>query len=157
MDVIQPDQGHNQPEIPDRETRLSCDEVAKGFSRKMSSLPDSARMLTEQPEAFWTRQRAAIRSRIAVEQASRRPLKRFVLASALSLAILAGLLLRTSSAPAPVVAPQADPDQELLMSVEEAIQSNGPQALAPAALLAEEISSAHQQSQHAPKENPYAN
>jgi hypothetical protein len=155
MDVIQPNQ--SRPELPDKETPSTCDEVLTEFSRRMSSLPDSARILTEQPEAFWTRQRAAIRSRIAVEQASRRPLKPVILASALSLIILAGLLLRMSSAPVRVAEPQNDPDQQLLISVEQAIQSNGPDALAPAGLLAEEISSAQSKSQQLSKENPHAN
>jgi hypothetical protein len=88
---------------------------------------------------------------------SRRPLKRFILAGTFSLAILAGLLLRTSSAPAPLPEPQTDPDQQLLISVEQAIQTNGPEALAPAAVLAEEINAAQKHSYNTPEENPYAN
>lgn len=155
MDLMQHYRGDTPPRKPDLKTPSAGGELGKELG--LLSLPDSARVLTDQPEAFWTRQRAAIRSRIAVEQESRRPLKAFILASALSLAVLAGLLLKTSSGPVPATEPQTDPDQELLISVEQAIQNNGPEALAPAAVLAEEISASQAQSQHAPKENPYAN
>jgi hypothetical protein len=43
---------------------------------------------------------------------------------------------------APVVPPQAapvDPDHELLLAVERAVRNDGPAALDPAALLAEEM------------------
>lgn len=130
-----------------------------GHQEELSSvfpvLAESARIATERPDAFWIRQRAAIRSRI--EEASKRPLKRLVLASAFALVTLVTLLLKTSSPPAPVPQELVDPDQELLISVERAIQSNGPEALAPAAVLAEEINSAQSESQRTPKENRYAN
>lgn len=132
-----------------------------GHQEELSSvfpvLAESARIATERPDAFWIRQRAAIRSRIAIEEASKRPLKRLVLASAFALVTLVTLLLKTSSPPAPVPQELVDPDQELLISVERAIQSNGPEALAPAAVLAEEINSAQSESQRTPKENRYAN
>lgn len=130
-----------------------------GHQEELSSvfpvLAESARIATERPDAFWIGQRAAIRSRI--EEASKRPLKRLVLASAFALVTLVTLLLKTSSPPAPVPQELVDPDQELLISVERAIQSNGPEALAPAAVLAEEINSAQSESQRTPKENRYAN
>ena len=121
------------------------------------ALAESARIATERPDAFWTRQRAAIRSRIAIEHAAKRPLKRLILASALALVIVVMLIVKTSSPPAPIPQAQIDPDQELLISVERAIQSNGPEALAPAAVLAEEINSAQSHSRRTPKENRYAN
>ena len=96
----------------------------------------------ERPEQFWQEQRGAVWSRIAPDRHPhdrmvRRPL---VLAwSALAaMVLLAGLMLDR----APVAPPrkaQVDPDHELLMAVERAVHNDGPAALDPAALLAEEM------------------
>lgn len=106
--------------------------------------PEQTRAATEQPQYFWKRQQAGIRSRIAVEEASKRPLTGFVWATVLGLALLAGVVLNTATK-APPVQQQvqvASEDDELLVQVEQRVQSNVPEALAPAALLANDISSA---------------
>lgn len=130
---------------------VATDELA----HMLDGLPDAARAATEGPDVFWVRQRALIRSRIAVEQATKRPLTKFVLISAFALLVMAILLVRSS--PAPPRQAQGDPDQELLLAVEEALHSNVPEALAPASLLAEEMNSAQVQPRPAAKEKSNEN
>jgi len=110
----------------------------EGLERTLSQLPKFAAEASDRPDLFWQRQAAAIRSRIAVEEASKRPLTGFVWAAALSLALLLGMLLSLRSAPVRSVA-QTDPDHDLLVAVEHAVNNEGPEALEPAALLADEI------------------
>jgi hypothetical protein len=108
----------------------------------LDALPELARTSAERPEQFWQEQRVAVWSRIARDRNPhdrkvRRPL---VLAwSALAaMIVLAGLMLdRASVAPPPRA--QVDPDHELLLAVERAVHNDGPAALDPAALLAEEM------------------
>ncbi len=119
----------------------------------LNALPGAILTATDQPDAFWIRQRAAIRSRIAIEQASRRPAKAFVLATALALILLVTAVLKTS-VPPPGPRAQADPDQELLVAVEQAVHSDVPEALAPATILADEIT---QQPRPTSKEKQNAN
>jgi hypothetical protein len=119
----------------------------------LEALPEWARASTERPEEFWEAQRRAIWSRISAPERSEesgRVRRSPVLAWAAlaAMIVLSGLLLNR----APLVPPQtaqvhADPDHELLLAVERAVHSEGPAALDPAALLAEEmvqnIASAH--------------
>ncbi len=119
----------------------------------LNALPGAVRDVTNQPDAFWTRQRAAIRSRIAVEQASHQPAKGLVLATALALILVVTTVLKTS-APPPMLQAQTDPDQELLLAVEQAVYSDVPEALAPATILAEEMT---QQPRSTSKETQNAN
>lgn len=99
-----------------------------------AALGASARTQAEKPDAFWTRQRAAAAARISGHAV--RPL---AWTAALAAAVLAAMLLQE---PRPVVPaqPSLDPDQALLVSVERAVNRQVPQALAPAALLTQEIS-----------------
>ncbi len=121
----------------DRDARLV--EALVDFKKRFKNLPAALEAGAERPEMFWQRQHAAIRSRIAVEQASTRPWIRFAWATALSLIVLAALTLRTQP-PLPTTAAPADPDQQLLLSVEQAVHSGVPEALEPAAMLADDIS-----------------
>jgi hypothetical protein len=57
------------------------------------------------------------------------------------------LLSRNNAPPAPSVA-QTDPDDALLLSVQQSIQSDVPQALRPAALLTAEIDRASVSRRH---------
>ena len=119
----------------------------------LDDLPASLREAAERPEWFWRKQQAAIRRRLAASQSAwARPVT--VLASASALVLLA-LLLRGNPAPP---APQArtDQDQELLIAVERAMQTDVPEALEPASLLAEEISS-QAASNRSTKENKHEN
>jgi hypothetical protein len=118
-----------------------CQEDFYPLQRNLGAMPEAVRSATDLPHVFWQRQRAAIQSRIAVEEASRRSWAGLVWATAGSLVLLAGLLLNgAKTAPKPQA--QADPDHELLLAVERAVESDVPESLAPAALLAEDIRSA---------------
>ncbi|MGC2184193.1 MAG: hypothetical protein WA637_13005 [Terriglobales bacterium] len=109
----------------------------------LEALPEWARTSSERTEEFWQRQRDVIWARISSldrhpqGRMVRRPL---VLACSVvaAMVLLAGLMLdRASLAPPPRA--QVDPDHELLMAVERAVHNDGPAALDPAALLAEEM------------------
>ena len=103
------------------------------------ALRDWARAATDCPDAFWDQQRLEIRRRIATAP---RPSSMGVVtawAGALAVVLLAIVLLRTAPTPQRSVG-QNDSDQELLVGVEQTLQRGGPQALEPAAMLAEEIS-----------------
>lgn len=89
-------------------------------------------------EDFWQRQRTAIWTRLSSPPGQAPQSIGWAWATAAALAIIAALLLGHSPAPAPPRA-SVDPDHELLLAVERAVQSHGPQALEPAALLAQEM------------------
>jgi len=100
---------------------------------------NQARTMEALPEAFWRRQRLAIGSRLAARDLEH-PWKRRVWATAAVLLILLAsvLVFRRPAPPAQAVAPP-DPDDELLLTVQQSIQSDLPQAMRPAALLTREI------------------
>jgi len=103
----------------------------------LAALPESARAITEHPDSFWQRQEAQIRERIVAS--GRQPVwtaKAWV--AAFALVVLAILLLNRGLAPQPSRS-DSDPDQELFLAVEQAVHSDVPEALAPAAMLADEI------------------
>jgi hypothetical protein len=97
--------------------------------------------LTEvRPEEFWRHQRESIWKRIGItEKVPRRKLP--ILAWTSAAAALAAIILFIHEGRTPVH-PRAekDPDHELLLHVEHTIASDGPSALEPAGLLAQEIS-----------------
>jgi len=111
----------------------ACSQELDRLRRATSTLRDSVRSQAEQPEGFWTRQRASAASRI-----SGRSVSPLTWAAAFAAAILAATLIHE---PRPVVpaTPPADPDQALLVSVEQAVNRQVPQALAPAGLITQEI------------------
>ena len=92
--------------------------------------------VSERPETFWYRQQAAIRSRIAIEKTSTHPIWGFLMTTS-ALILFTVLLLRPSRVN-PVAATQLDADDELLVAVEQMVQTQVPDALAPASLLSEE-------------------
>jgi hypothetical protein len=99
------------------------------------------KIVTDRPLEFWDRQRTAIRIQIAAipPQAESR-IRRLAWAPALAVLVLAGLLLSGGSPPPPIeTRVSVDPDHELLLSVEHAMRSNGPEALQPATYLVQEI------------------
>jgi hypothetical protein len=105
----------------------------------LEALPSWARAATERNDEFWRNQRTSVWARIsaAEERSARRaPILAWVLAGALM--VVSGWLLER-----PMVAPPrevyVDPDHELLMEVERLVEIDGPLALEPAALLAQEM------------------
>jgi hypothetical protein len=104
----------------------------------LGALPELAHAATAHPDEFWERQQAEIRKRITTmpEPSSGRALTAW--AGALAMVLLAILLMHGNPAPRPSEA-QSDPDQDLLVAVEQTMQSGLPHALEPAAMLADEI------------------
>ena len=97
------------------------------------------REITELPEAFWRKQREAVHAR--VERRDIAPSwKRWVWVTATIMLILcASIMLSHNSTPSVQSVASTDADDELLLSVQQAIQSDLPHALRPAALLTSEI------------------
>jgi len=113
---------------------LEADE--KFLRQRFSSVPEVLRRACERPESSWQRQRAEIRSRVASVRAA--SLRLFEAGAVVFALVLLSFLLL--SRPAQPVPSQADADQDLMLAVERAVDSDGPEALAPAMLLANEIS-----------------
>jgi hypothetical protein len=119
-----------------------CDACLNEVTR-LRDLVRGLRGSGEQDEGFWAAQGAAIRSRI-VSQDTRPPARAGRLAWAMATATIAIATVLVLGGHAPrggQTAPQAkvDPDHELLIEVERTLQTGGPEALEPAALLAREI------------------
>jgi hypothetical protein len=105
----------------------------------LEGLPGWARSSAERDEEFWRRQRSSVWTRISAAEnqgTSRPPIVAWALA-AVMVAGAAWLLERPTVVP-PHEA-QVDPDHELLMEVERMVQIDGPLALEPAGLLAQEM------------------
>lgn len=123
----------------------------------LAAFVDGARAAAGRPDSFWQRQHAEIRRRIAQsENSSRRAPLHLAWASALALVLIATMLLSSGPTPAPSSAATAvtpDADQQLLMAVEQVVQSSVPASLEPASLLTEEMGQAvHTSSPVRPKE-----
>jgi hypothetical protein len=126
-----------------------CDSCLYEVARMRETI-SGLRGLTSEPDEYWIRQRAAVRTTIAA--APSQPawhLSWFTLAGAMAVIVFAGLLVsdRSASPPVPLAttdpvakSPAAnDPDHELLLAVEHVMESSGPEALEPAAYLVREI------------------
>lgn len=122
---------------------LTIESDRQSLRQTLESLPDWARSSTEQSEEFWQTQREAVWTRISTPQFQAQDrLARWspaLTCSALAaIVLLAGLILNRAPSTLPREA-QVDPDHELLLQVERAMNNDGPAALDPAALLAEEM------------------
>jgi hypothetical protein len=114
----------------------------------------------EEEEAFWTGQQRAIRARITSQNSAISSKGRLAWELAIATVAVATVLVLGGNAPSPRTAPnaRADPDHELLIEVERTLQTGGPEALEPAALLAQEIGQhtvANGNSQTNSKETPH--
>jgi len=109
----------------------------------LAALPVWALTSTEHPDAFWEWQHKEIRNRIAAGPVPSSTPTVAVWVGALAMVLLAVFLLHSNPTP-PSSKAQSDPDQELLIAVEQTVQSGVPHALEPAAMLADEISSSSQ-------------
>jgi hypothetical protein len=124
-------------------TDLTMESDQRSLRPTLEALPDWARASTDRPEEFWQEQRSAVWSRIASseDRATTRLIRRsplLVWSAVTALVLLAGFMLDRGSLAPPHKA-QLDPDHELLLAVERAVNNDGPAALDPAALLAEEM------------------
>jgi hypothetical protein len=117
----------------------TCREEVKSFAGAVGAAHAQARKVMEQPETFWRQQRESICARVAASDFIH-PWRRWIWVTATVMLILLAstLLSRNNAPPTPSVA-QTDPDDALLLSVQQSIQSDLPQALKPAALLTAEI------------------
>jgi hypothetical protein len=89
---------------------------------------------------FWERQRAEIMSRVsALESQGVARVPRLAWAIASAVLVIASFMLNSGPRVEPVLRAQTDPDRELLVEIERAMQTGGPTALEPAAMLDEEI------------------
>jgi hypothetical protein len=123
-------------------THLQLCDSCLGEVARMRETVAAMRAAGTEGEAFWVRQRRAIRTKMAA--ASHRPprtLPRLAWAGGLAMVAVACLMLNDAPRPAPVAQQlQIDPDHELLVAVEQVMRSNGPEALEPATYFVREIS-----------------
>ena len=98
-----------------------------------AALRDSSRTQAEKPEGFWARQRSA-----AVAQSSQLSVRPLAWATAVAVAVLAGMLVQEPHPAAPA-SPPPDPDHALMVAVQRAVNREVPQALEPVALLTQEM------------------
>lgn len=126
-----------------------CRDEVKSLASVVGQAQLQARKASEQPEEYWRRQREGISSRLARRDFTL-PWKRWVWVTAtMMLVLLAATMLFHNSAPPVQSVAQTDPDDALLLSVQQSIQSDLPQALRPAALLTQEMGRAE-----APRRTP---
>jgi len=117
----------------------ACREEVRSFAAAAGAAQAQARQVLEQPETFWRQQREGISARLAARDFTQ-PWKRWVWVTAtVMLILLASTLLSRNSGPPIQTAAQPDPDDALLLSVQQSIQTDLPRALRPAALLTQEI------------------
>ena len=115
-----------------------CDSCRTEVGRLRRAL--GAGLLEAAPaEDFWQRQRAAIQERIEVVREARTQRTPRLAWAALAATILLGTLWMNDSEK-PVTSQQVQiDDQELMIAVDHTMQSDVPEALEPASLLAQEI------------------
>jgi hypothetical protein len=117
----------------------TCRRELRSFTGAAGAVQAQVRKAVERPEAFWQRQREGISTRLAA-RVSIHSWKRWVWVTAtVTLILLASTLLYRNTAPPMQTTAQTDPDDALLLSVQQSIHSDLPQALRPAALLTQEI------------------
>jgi hypothetical protein len=124
-------------------TELLLESDEKDLRRHISDLPEFSRTSTEHDENFWRQQRISITAKIAAQRKGGVFGLLPLLAGAAAVIVLAFTMLSsTHHRPTPVAHVQAQAalnDHDLLLQVEASTESNGPEALQPAALLADEI------------------
>jgi hypothetical protein len=118
-----------------------CDSCLNDITHLRDLTHDMRKKLDEN-EVFWSQQRRAIQTRVSSIRAAKdsgSPQLSWALAAAT--VVIAVALFQGVETPAPPVSQLAvDPDHELLLEVERALQTGGPEALEPASLLVREIS-----------------
>lgn len=125
--------------VPDHQSECAaCQEELRLWDEAVAGARAEILEAAEQPESFWRQQRAGISVRLT-NRAGHQPWKRIAWATAtVTLVLLATALLSRNATPTRPQR-QADPDDALLLSVQQSIRSDLPQAFRPAALLAQEI------------------
>jgi hypothetical protein len=105
----------------------------------LGNLPACAQTASQRPDEFWQEQRTKVWSRVA--QTERSVAQRFPVLTwaAVATMIAIAILMLHRGPTAETRQARVDPDHELLIEIERAVQSDGPEALEPAALLAQEM------------------
>ncbi len=117
----------------------ACREEVESFAVVAVAIEAQAREAAERPEAFWQRQRESISHRLRARDFAH-PWRRWVwITATVTLILLSSTLLSRNDAPPAPAQAQTDPDDVLLLSVQQSIHSDLPQALRPAALLTQEM------------------
>jgi len=117
----------------------ACRDELTSFADAVRATREGIRSVAERPESFWRQQREGITTRLASRERYQ-PWKRWVWATAsLMLMLWASTVLHRNAAPSFSPSAQTDPDDALMLSVQQSIRSELPQALRPAALLTQEI------------------
>lgn len=135
-----------------RQHLAECDLCRTEQQRLAAAIADMRHIsatAAQQPDWFWTRQRAQAAARI-------QPPRRWFAVPALAacaLVVLSLVLLGRGIAPQPTVTKAAvDSDDLVLRQIESNLSQSAPQALAPAALLSEDFARAAEQSKSSSKE-----
>jgi len=118
-----------------------CDSCLNEVARLRESVA-GLKTAADKPQDFWDRQRGAIRTQITDRPTLvKSRIRGLAWAPALAVLVLAALLLSGGTPPPTPIETKVnvDPDHELLLSVERVMQSNGPEALAPATYFVQEI------------------
>jgi hypothetical protein len=139
-------------------TDLLLEDEERDVQSLFAGVPQSLRSATERPGWFWQKQLSAVRVRVAASQHLLFRTDVAWSAAAVALLLLAFSLPKNGPSAKPVQG-QTDSDQELLVAVEQAVETEGPESLEPAALLADEISNAQTTSnpRHVIKEKQHEN
>ena len=117
-----------------------CRLAIQDMQQATAQLAGSARWQADRPEEFWHRQRVAIRNRLNSAPPAKPRLPHLAWGTAVVVLGIASLMLTRTPHPATAVPVDGDSDHQLLVEVEEVLQSGGPISLEPAAFLAGEIS-----------------
>lgn len=127
--------------VPDRIPGIPPEE--RELQASLDSLAGWARSATDRPESFWEQQRAGVWKRLAARK--RLPARRLGALAVTACLLLIALALAGVGRQPQTATTRAETDQDrvLLQRVEQTIESDGPRALAPAAMLAQEISQAN--------------
>lgn len=114
-------------------------EERRELGAALDALAGWTRSASDRPESFWEQQRAAVWRRLAARRRTTRRLGMLAAAVCAVVIALAVAGVNHHSQEAPLRA-QTEQDRELLLRVEQTMQSDGPEALAPAALLVQKVS-----------------
>jgi hypothetical protein len=117
----------------------ACRTEGEQLRNTIAGYRESAQRAAERDEAFWTRQRVAIRSRLPRQRFV--PHFRWAAAAVMALLICAAVLLTRSPQPSQQAKNEIS-DDVLLQQVESSLDRSYPAALAPAVLIDEERSRA---------------
>lgn len=111
-----------------------CRTEEESVRAAMGQLAAQAHAAAERPVGFWYAQERAIHNRLA----GRETAQRLAWAVALVTVALVATLALEPRQPMPAV-PASDPDQTLLVEVQQLVRRPVPRALEPATLLAQEV------------------